>query len=541
MSNTKDQLAKMWAGDGPSIKIAEYDEPEPTAVVLENPVVETVPSTQSTAAIVRPIRFEEPVPPVFRDGILRGWFGDMVRAVRDATETPIELPLSFGLAALATACQKKFSVHVKEDYFEPVNLWPLCALQSGNRKSGVLERMFGPLDEWEEEKANELGPQIEAATSRRRTFEKRIEKMRSEASKAKSEDFRKLEAEIAELEASLPIVPTKPVLYTDDVTPEKVGMMMAEQGEKMSILSDEAGIMEIMAGRYSGSVNINVFLQAHAGTPVKVDRGSRPSVHLKHPAITIGISPQREVLTGLMQNKDFRGKGLLARFLYFVPQSPLGYRSGRTVAVPEGIKQHYATALADLLNVEQATTAVGKPIPHRLRLSHEAREIWQAFWQRSEDALRPGAKLEHLNDWGGKLPGAVARIAGLLHCADYASCITTSLEVPADTMDRATRLGEVLVEHATIAFSLMGADPAMAIARDIWSKIVERRTKAISKADAWRHLRNSKTSKDVEPAFDILVAYGYFIEQHYEPIRSGPGRKPGAMFKVNPILIREWE
>ena len=54
---------------------------------------------------------------------------------------------------------------------------------------------------------------------------------------------------------------------------------MAANNERMSILSDESGILEILAGRYSNGVpNLDLFLQGHAGSPVKVNRGSRPSI-----------------------------------------------------------------------------------------------------------------------------------------------------------------------------------------------------------------------------------------------------------------------
>ena len=103
---------------------------------------------------------------------------------------------------------------------------------------------------------------------------------------------------------------------------------MAEQGEKAAALSSEGGIFDIMGGRYSrGMPNLDIFLQGHAGDAVRVERRSREPVYMDEPALTMGLSPQPEILRGLVDKPGFRGRGLLARFLYLIPKSTLGYRT----------------------------------------------------------------------------------------------------------------------------------------------------------------------------------------------------------------------
>ena len=87
-----------------------------------------------------------------------------------------------------------------------------------------------------------------------------------------------------------------------DITPEKLGQTLAENGERLAIVSDEGGVFDIMAGRYSNGVpNLDVYLQSHAGGAVRVDRGNRPPVMMNHPALTIALSPQPDVLRGLTE------------------------------------------------------------------------------------------------------------------------------------------------------------------------------------------------------------------------------------------------
>src|SRR3989442_187310 len=68
--------------------------------------------------------------------------------------------------------------------------------------------------------------------------------------------------------------------------------------------------------------------------------------------------------------------------------------------------------------------------------------------------------------WGGKLVGAVARIAALLHMVTHAGNPTpweTLLIV--DTVRRAIQIGEYLIPHAHAAYAEMGADPEIEAAR----------------------------------------------------------------------------
>lgn len=62
-----------------------------------------------------------------------------------------------------------------------------------------------------------------------------------------------------------------PRLWTGDVTPERLQNMVAEQDERMAVISDEGGIFEVMAGLYNnGHANIDVLLQGHIKTTLNV-------------------------------------------------------------------------------------------------------------------------------------------------------------------------------------------------------------------------------------------------------------------------------
>lgn len=480
-----------------------------------------------------PIELDSSQLPEWPDDIFQDSMKNFVNGLAAATETPPELPAMMALAVVSASCQSKYCVRVKSDYFEPVNIWPCVALPSGNRKTAILKEVCSPLYKWEKSKREELELEIKKAQSDDATMRERIRHLRAQASKAKAAEFEQLKAEIADLEASLPEIPTPPQLWAQDVTPENLGTIMSDNDERMAILSDEGGIFDILAGRYSGGVpNLDLFLQAHAGSAVRVNRGSRPPVFMQAPALTLGLSPQPDLLRGLTENKGFRGRGLLARFLYVLPKSNLGHRSLNVDSMMPDYRLRYEGIITAILNHERAG---GKddPRPHVLKLSVDASRDWKVFALKIEAGMREGEAFEHVRDWASKLPGAVARIAGLLHVVRHAFGNPESVEIGQEDMSAAVRLGDVLSAHALAAFDLMGADPAIDGARLVLRWIKREGKSTFTFRDCYYANKSRfKRAGDLEPAIDILIER-HFIRRRIEKVAHRPSR----LFEVNPEVL----
>jgi len=130
----------------------------------------------------------------------------------------------------------------------------------------------------------------------------------------------------------------------------------------MAWLSAEGGFFETVGGRYSKGVpNLDLMLKAHSGDPERVDRIGRDPVYLQEPLLTVAMSPQPDLIQGLASKPGFRGRGLLGRFLYFLPPSPLGYRTLDGPPVPEDVKDNYARCVKAMLSWPAAIDASGKP------------------------------------------------------------------------------------------------------------------------------------------------------------------------------------
>ena len=91
-------------------------------------------------------------------------------------------------------------------------------------------------------------------------------------------------------------------------------------------------------------------------------------------------------------------------------------------------------------------------------MSEQATREWREFDQVVERDMRGGGRFEFIKDWAGKLPGAAARLAGLLHCATHAHGEPWKEPIGLHTMTQTLNIAAVLCDHALYAFDLMEAD-----------------------------------------------------------------------------------
>jgi putative DNA primase/helicase len=489
-----------------------------------------------------PIALNDPSPPPVPAQLIRGAIGDFLEAVTKHTETPRELALALGLGVLGTVCQGRFSVRVEDGYFEPLCAWLIAAMEPGNRKTAAMKCATGPLIRWELEKAKAFQKEIKAAESTTKTIKARIDRLRHKAAGADPRQFVQLSKEIEQLEADMPPIPAPPRLMGDDVTPEHLGTLMASQGERLGLIADEGGIFDIIAGRYSNNVpNLDIYLKSYSGSHVRVDRGSRPPIAMDHPLLTVALAPQPDVLRGLADKPGFRGRGLLDRFLYMLPQSQLGYRKLEVRPIRGDVEREYQRAVYELLAVAPAINESGQPVPHVLQCAAEAYQRWKA-WQKAVEAMvRPDGKLEGIRGWASKLPGATARVAALMHCAEFTSSAVAHPRIASETMERAISFASILMDHALAVFGSMGAIDAIQAARRLWEVINRARSKIFTARDAWNPLRGTYDRVvAVEDGFEVLIDRNYILPLDTDDERPRKRGRPSRRFIVNPSISEEW-
>lgn len=462
------------------------------------------------------------------------WLRDMIEAVAAMTETPPELACLLSLAVVATATQRQYCVELSRSHTEQLSLWACAALLSGERKSPVLKIMTRPLLDFERRQSAALSGAMQEADAARQLSDEKIKFLRHKAARASGADADALRQALQKEAASAPEVPCEPRYWTQDTTPEELAALLADHGGAMAILCDEAGIFDILAGRYSNGIpNLDLVLQAYSGMPVRVDRRSRVSTYLASPKLTICVTPQPSVLQGLARQPSFRGRGLLSRFYYAVPRSKVGSRELVDQPIPEAVEARYDAAITTLLD----KSVLGSDL-RRLTFARDAYAEWKDYQRHMETEMRPGGGFEHLTDWGSKCPGGAARIAGILHCAKHAHGEPADHPVDLETTTAALTLSSVFERHAVVAFGMMGADATVESAKRVWAWIHQGRHRTFSRRDVFNGLRGQfPTVEALRPALLSLEERGYIFVIAEEK-RAG---RPTHRFRVNARLARAWE
>lgn len=500
---------------------------------IDATAVQPLPGPFTAAPI--PLTRCAPLPP-FPVEALPPSVAAMVSAVAEATQTDPGMAAMSALGVLAACAGGRAEVEVRPGWREPLCLYLATVAGPGERKSAVQAAMTRPLVDTEAKLA-EAGvlERLEADTLRTVAL-KAAELAKSAAGRATDAASRaKLEAEAiaAEQSAQAVNVPPIPRILADDITGEAAASMLAEQGGRMAIITAEGGIFDTIAGRYSGNIpQLDVWLKGHSGDPLRVDRKGRPPEYIERPALTLGLMLQPTVLSAIGRNGTFRGRGLLARFLYAIPPSKVGRRRAGAASVPDQVEQDYRTTIVDL-----ATELAGWTDPARLLLTKAAADTVIKVEETLEPQLGPFGDLAGIADWGSKFVGAVVRIAGLLHLAAHpARTVRTPLE-PA-TLHAAITIGAYYRAHAVAAFDQMKLDETASDA-DYLLELIKRNGKdVVSRRDLFTAAYRGRFSKAdrLDAPIGLLVEHGYLAPVVTEPI-AGPGRRPSPTWYVHPSAV----
>ena len=471
--------------------------------------------------------------------VLPDWLSDFVEAQAVATQTPRDLVAMLGIAAIATAIAPKARVRVKPGYTEPLNLYIGVALPPGERKSAVFAAASKPLIEYETKLSEDTAPEVMRSRENRELMRDRVAKARKLAINASGDKFQKARSDMADAQRELIEAEGQllhwPRIIVDDVTPERLSSLLKEQGGTLATWSPEGGeLFELFRGRYSsnGRPNIGVYLKAHSGDALVVDRVSSEPIRIDSPALTIATAIQPAAISELGGDTVFRERGLIARFLFSIPKPRAGKRDSRAKPAPEAVVSGYGIKLRDLMEIKTGGER------ETINLSAEALELWHLFDEELEPRRGEGGDLEGIADWANKLSGAVARIAGLLHAGELVSTAPWTSPIAGPTMERAIRLGRYLIGHALCAFGSMvlGRDGAGAL--KVWRWISTHELTEFQKSELWQGVKNGRfaCAKDLDSALRLLVSRGYLAPIEAEDSSSRSGPKP-ERYAVNPAAF----
>jgi putative DNA primase/helicase len=455
---------------------------------------------------------------------------DFVAAVATSFQVPVDVPALMAIATLALPVARTVEVTPNTDWKEVISIYVLLLLASGERKSAVFSMMVGPIHSWQDAQASAMAPAIRQFENDQQIAKEKIRSQRRATAKSKNNHEESLEDLVEGLAQMEQEAPKPPSLIATEATTEAIVDMLIQNHERGMLAAAEGDAFDVMLGRYGqGRPNFGLWLSGHAGDSIAIRRKGRETLKLRRPSLCVAMCVQPSVALELLASPEAVGRGVVARFFYSVPESEIGYREIEPQAVPRELTDWYGAKVHQLLDRPVP------PTPDLLRLDQHAGALFREFRTQVEVDLRPGGDLASRPAWGSKLPGAILRIAGVLHVVGAGDRGDGYIDI--NTMRAALAWDRYLRDHERLATSLANQDPAVAVAIRIVDWLRIRALEEFSHNECFNTVRSSqiKKAKDIDPALELLIDYGWIQSKPPPPRPPGKaGRAPSPRFIVNP-------
>lgn len=484
-----------------------------------------------------PVALSAPPPPEFPLEVLPRKVQEFVTAVSTELQVPLGMVAICALACVASCIAKRKKVRVRERWTEELTLYVVAAMVSAERKSSVLATLTEPMIEWQQAKAKEMAPIIEDAKVRHEIATARVKKIAQDLVKAARQERDGLEADLDQARRELQAIkiPAAPRIRADDITPEELGRVMAQNGGKISVISSEGGFFDTIAGRYSdGVANIDLFLKGWDGRE-QWDRDRVGDAHrsIRAPLLTLILLVQPDVVQSIGQNEKFKGRGGLARLLYCLPESKVGFRDDNPPTVPPHLTEWWSRLIYAYLDCDDVRDEFDEIKGEEIAMQPAAEARIREFTRELEPRLGQLGDLSYMGGWAGKLVGTIARIAGILRLLEdpraSGTCVCESDVVGA------VKVGRYLLAHAMTAYDCMEQDPDLARARHISAWILATGVLEFTGRDVLNAVkREFRRMDEVDKGLAILEERGHIRKVEQAEKKPGRGRPRSPSYQVNP-------
>lgn len=468
------------------------------------------------------------------------WLSNFIRAVSTETQTPACFCAIVVLGVLSAALNRKLFVNPRGNWYEPVCLYVLPSMITGERKSPVFKQAMKPLfkhfEALRKQAKLDIGRAKADKLAKQKEFRKSVQgTMTGDPVSEKS--ARTLAEELETMEE-----PQVPSLLCSDATPEALADVMNKNGGFANLMDSEGGLFGIIAGRYSknGEPNFDLFLRAYSCDPLSVDRVrfQGKSIMIPYPFLTMCLTPQPSVIAKLREIENAEDRGLLARFFYSFPK-PFAIRKAWPEAVDLGIHDIYEKCMLALCQTPLATNGTAHASQaHVLKLTTQAQVVFKTWMENIEPRRRGDGDLTPIRSWMAKADGIVLRVAALLHAAHHCHTAWWTVLISETTMRHAVRIvAEYAVPHARHAYRLMGIDKSKKEPVKRHGEILDWIKSRMSPSITYRSLQQNLKHR-YEPE-DLLESLKYLDRMGW--IRTVWGEKKGARhpvrYDVNPCVV----
>ncbi len=437
------------------------------------------------------------------------------------------LPGCCTLGVLSAAIGAGLQVSSGTNRVTRANLYTVASAESGSGKSETFRHLAKPLLEFEAARVTHWKVQIKPGLlAEQKVLEAEISKLTKLAAKANGTAEReKIREELKEKLATCDQIEAKlftPALSCEDVTGEKLAVLLAHNREQLASLSADAlAIVNILLGRYNklDRTDEGIYLKAFTGDRCKVDRQSRESVLLESPCLSALWLTQPDKLDSLLAERSLSDGGLIPRILCCHTRCEAREIVKTAPAIPASVEKAYADLIRSLIETYRFADE-----PFTIEPTSEALEAMNvhhnAIVKRRRTDLRDVTI--HVARWNEH----AWRIAVVLHAAQHgAHAHEHTLEIA--TADPAIKIADwFAAQQLEVLF--VSRDKAR---REVWGKVLSLladKPDGIKASDVYR----TRIVRSADEAHTLLAA----MEAKGE--LSGRDEQPESGGHVTRIFMR---
>lgn len=247
----------------------------------------------------------------------------MAEAIARTERTPETLAGCCILGFLSASIGAGLQITSGPNRVTRANLYIMASAESGSGKSETYRHAAKPFSDHEWKMAErwraEILPGLQAEAD---MLESEMARLKKEASKGKlGLEREEIRNELQAKKKALADVNEKlnpPRLSCEDVTSEKLAVMLAHNQEQLASLSPDAGsIVNNLLGRYSklDRTDEGIYLKAFSGDNCRVDRQGREPVLLQRPCLAALWLVQPDKVETLLAKTELTDGGMTPRLL----------------------------------------------------------------------------------------------------------------------------------------------------------------------------------------------------------------------------------
>ena len=417
------------------------------------------------------------------------------------------------LAVASLAAQRLADVRLPHGQTRPLSLYLITVAASGDRKSTADNEALRPVRM--REKA--LAIEYQRAFSEWRNSRDAWAAQRRKIENERALDLISREGELSALGPE-PIEPLKPLLTAPEPTVEALARHWGAMQGALGLFSAEGGQMTGGHGfgpdhRLKTAATLSTLWD---GAGLRRLRAGDGVIDLQGRRLALHLLIQPDAAAEFIGDAILRDQGLLSRLLIASPESRAGDRPWREPPADDAAMGRYIASALELLERPAPTSnsAGNELTPQPLEFSQGARDVWVAFHDRIEAAMRDGGGLETIRDVASKAAENAARIAGVITIIENPDAV----EIGPDALAGGC---ELMAWYLTEGLRLAGArrqSPAVRAAIRLLDWLKTRPHGEISRRDILRLGPNAVRLKaDCDAAIAVL-------EDHNWLERIGEGR-----------------